>query len=108
MSDFAKLFKPNPLSMLPTENELNANIEHPPITTRKGRVVYNRKPHYFDKNDLERVAKNVLMPEFTGTKAEGLELLIQKITIWMMEIILDRITFGTIEDGKAEEIYYNI
>ena len=43
----------------PPETEHFTSEKHDPVTTRRGRVVYNRKKHYFTVKDLERISKSV-------------------------------------------------
>lgn len=112
MSDFWKAFQPSPFAQFDagtweSQNKAAENIEHLPITTRKGRVIYNRKPHLFDEKDLLRISRNVLTPDM-DPKNMDFERLLMEITIWMMEVILDKISFGLIPDEVARNLYNTI
>jgi len=112
MSDFWKAFHPSPFAQFDagiweSQNKAAENIEHLPITTRKGRVIYNRKPHLFDEKDLLRVSRSVLTPEM-DPKNMDFERLLMEITIWMTEVILDRISFGLIPDETARNLYNTV
>ncbi len=88
-----------------TFNSSPANIEHLPITTRKGRVVYNRKPHQFSRADATRVLGRVfLAPGEPNTLPFWLRLL-EQVTIWMLDKILEFISQAKVPDQVATEIY---
>ena len=56
----------NTPSLIDNEFQLNKaipNVVHLPITTRKGRVVYNRKPHLFTENDVLHISKLAFLTE---------------------------------------------
>lgn len=82
------------------------NIEHEAILTRKGRVVYNRKPHQFTNSDLLRVAAGIY--DINPTSSTGILLILERITIWMLDKILDKITAKDLDEGISSLLYYYI
>lgn len=82
------------------------NIEHEVIRTKKGRVVYNRKPHIFTNSDLLRIAGNLY--GVSPTNSTGILLILERITIWMLDKILEKITTQDLDDGIASLLYYYI
>lgn len=82
------------------------SVEHQPITTRRGRVVYERKIHFFSENDLVRISSQTL--NVTGKKYSQywwLELM-EKITIWMLDKILDKVFQGKETADLSERLYF--
>jgi hypothetical protein len=77
---------------------------HIPITTRKGRVVYNRKPHRFSDNDLLRISADIYGADRnTGI---GILAILERITIWMLERIFEKMIDPGQADLIAEPLYY--
>lgn len=77
---------PSPLEGLDGSTSALPNIEHLPIVTRKGRVVYNRRPHKFTYRDALRVACAVGNSD--RGKPDGIMSALKELTIFMIEEIL--------------------
>jgi len=98
-------FIPSPLDGL-KPGEATPNVEHLPITTRKGRVIYNRKPHKFTENDVLRVSATYFGIYRDKKNANWLLRLMEALTIWMMDKIIERLAGEEIEDEVAGSLYY--
>lgn len=73
----------------PFETGKLPTVVHPAVVTRRGRVVYDRRLHPFSEADLIRIAGNVLLvPKDNNNQWDYLALL-ERLTIWMLEKILD-------------------
>lgn len=93
-------------SPLKNAGDAERNAEHLPITTRKGRVVYNRKPHQFTRSDAARVLGNVFGA--TGKK-DSLSFwitILEETTIWMLDKVIEYISQSKQPDEIASRIYY--
>lgn len=80
------------------------NIEHDVIRTKKGRVVYNRKPHKFTKSDVLRVAAAAY--DADPKQTSGLMLILEELTIYMIDRIISLIGPNPIDKNLAERLYY--
>lgn len=96
-------FEPIPFE----NNDKLDNIPHPPITTKKGRVVYNRKRHEFTQKDVLRVSGAVFNVSLSKnpTASQWMQLL-EQITIWMLDKILETVTQKQWDDAIASALYY--
>ena len=82
------------------------NIEHSPIKTRKGRVVYNRKIHKFSAADRDRILFNFYNQDDKNSPSSWITVL-ERITIDLMQIIFERFSPGdALSDVLIERIYY--
>lgn len=97
----------SPLSQPQTEDiPALESVKHPPIITRRGRVVYDRKTHFFSNGDLQRIASRVLDVNDQVKDDNFLLTLMEKLTIWMIEQLLDKFT-GTLKAQiVSERLYY--
>jgi len=92
-------YEPNPTYTVP-------NIEHPPIKTRKGRVVYNRKLHNWSQADRDRILFNFYHLE-GKEKAANWVTLLEKLTIDLLQIIFMRFyPGGALTDVLVQRLYY--
>lgn len=103
MSD-ARWFIPSPLTHLPPEKV--ENIPHPPITTRLGRVIYNRKTHRWTDKDIQRIVGQYFdIDGERGTVPFWIKML-EKATIWMLDKILDFFAGKDLPEAVSESLYY--
>lgn len=93
----------SPLSF-PEQKE--KTIEHLPITTRKGRVVYNRRKHEFSRRDAARVLGGVFGAPGTQNDLPFWMAILENATIWMLDKILEFISQAKQPDEIASTIYY--
>lgn len=80
-------------------------VIHPPIVTRRGRVVYDRKTHFFGDRDLERIAAKVLQVNIEERNDNYFLMLIEKLTIWMMTVLLSKLTGQVKAEIVSERLY---
>lgn len=102
------IFQPPPLTH-PEDfpgYEPNQPIEHLPITTRRGRVVYNRKPHKFTEKDLLRVAGQVYSAPKDQRHAIWWITVLERITIMMMDRIFEFILRREVDGDFVSRLYY--
>ncbi len=82
------------------------NVEHLPIVTRKGRVVYNRRVHTFSDNDILRINSKRFELGKRQNNANWLMRLLEAMTIFMLDKILEKLTDEEIDDEIVASLYY--
>jgi len=89
----------------PTTHDTANTYEHLPITTRRGRVIYDRKPHPWTEKDVIRVTSRYFGLAKPTNSPLWIELL-ERITIWMMDKILSLWVSDAKADILADQLYY--
>lgn len=81
-------------------------VVHPPVVTRRGRVVYDRGLHVFSEADLRRIAGNVLeVNKKKDGKWDYLDFM-DKTAAWMLSKILERVMSEYAAEVASQRIYY--
>jgi hypothetical protein len=83
------------------------NTEHLPIITRRGRVIYDRRTHFWSERDVQRVMANyfqIQMPK--DPKLPFWMILMENATMWMMNKIMSLLTGGKSDEQFISRLYY--
>jgi len=82
------------------------NVEHLPTTTRKGRVVYNRKKHEFNQKDWDRLTGALFGGNADKYSKYWWEAIIQRVTLYMIDKILDKLGANFKDYEIANRVYW--
>jgi hypothetical protein len=86
-----------------------APVVHQPVVTRRGRVVYDRRIHFFTERDVLRISSHYLGVNYDKYSLENkyfwLEWM-ERITIWMLDKVISFFTGKVIPDEISERFYY--
>ncbi len=101
------IFQPPPLTHPEDFPGYNPpNVEHLPITTRKGRVVYNRKKHEFNQKDWDRLSGTLFGGNADRYSTVWWENILQRVTLYMIDEILRKLRADMNDYQIAHRIYW--